>query len=69
MPNKKKHEGQREGAGPPREMAEPTRATITLEKSQLEQLKAKHGRNWQKVIRSLIAAHLHAAQQIAQPDA
>lgn len=41
-----------------REIAEPTRATITLEKSHLKQLKAKHGRNWQKVVRSLVAAHL-----------
>jgi len=54
------HGGQREGAGPPREMVKPVRVTITLEKSHLDQLKAEHGRNWQKVIRSLIAAHLHA---------
>lgn len=59
MPKQQTHGGQREGAGPPREMVEPTRATITLEKAHLKQLKAKHGRNWQKVIRSLIEAHLH----------
>ena len=34
--------------------------TITLEKSHLDQLKAQYGRNWQKVIRSLIAAHFRA---------
>lgn len=51
--------GQREGAGPPREMVESVRATITLEKSHLKQLKAKHGRKWQKVIRFLIETHLH----------
>lgn len=61
MSEQKKWGGQREGAGPPREMTEPIRTTITLEKAHLEQLKAKYGRNWQKALRFLIATHLRIA--------
>lgn len=53
------HGGQREGAGPPRKMAEPKRVVITLERAHLEQIRAQHGRKWQDVLRALIDAHLH----------
>jgi hypothetical protein len=59
MNEKKQHGGQREGAGPPRKLEQPTRTTITLEKSHLEQLKARYGREWQDKVRSLIEAALN----------
>lgn len=55
---KNTHGGQRKGAGPPREMREPVKTTITLEQTQLELLKKKHGRSWQRVVRALITAYL-----------
>lgn len=56
--SKSTHGGQREGAGPPRKMVNPTRVTITLEASQLEALKARHGNKWQDFIRELIESNL-----------
>jgi hypothetical protein len=53
------HGGRRDGAGPPRKMVNPARVTVTIEKSQLEAFKNKHGNRWQDVLRGLVSSHLN----------
>ena len=46
--------GKRAGATPPRKMSDPLRVTITIERKDLNQLRAKFGRGWQDKIREAI---------------
>lgn len=56
------HGGLRSGAGRPAIMEDKQRVTITLERSQINEMRKRYGRQWLDVIRTLIDARLNTTK-------